>query len=70
MLNDDIRAARKRAGLTLEGLARILDVSYTTVARWERGCSTPDAETLTRLAEVLGVEYREARLVAKGNGRD
>jgi len=38
---DAIRAARERLGLTQLDLALRLDVDPATVARWERGATTP-----------------------------
>lgn len=37
MTNDDLRAYRKREGLTQQALAAILGVDKRTVKRWERG---------------------------------
>lgn len=37
----DVRALRQEAGLSQSGLARLLQVSKNTVARWERGEKTP-----------------------------
>lgn len=47
-----IRLARKRAGLTQEGLARKLCVTHRTVQNWEQGLE-PSAGNFLRLAEML-----------------
>ncbi len=36
-----VKRERKRLGLTQKGLAVKIDTTETTVARWERGESTP-----------------------------
>lgn len=45
--------ARQRRGLTLVALARAIDVTPRTIARWESGAAQPQAEALARLASVL-----------------
>lgn len=32
-----LKAFRKKHGISMEGMARELSVSYTTVSRWEKG---------------------------------
>jgi putative transcriptional regulator len=56
-----LKDLRKRAGLSQEALARILDVSGKTVSNWERGTSIasltiPQVKTL---CEALGVTLDE-----------
>jgi len=61
-----LREARKSAGLTQEALARRLDVTVTTVSRWETGAFKPKSlDELYRIADTLGV--RPSDLLA-GNG--
>jgi len=45
--------ARQRAGLTQERLAELLDVSYITIRKWERGERSPKIKKLTDIARVL-----------------
>jgi transcriptional regulator with XRE-family HTH domain len=45
--------ARRRLGLTQEGLAEKLDVDPGTVLRWEKGDCVPPAKKLERLRELL-----------------
>lgn len=52
---EDLKSARHRLRLTQEALARELDVSLTTVARYERG-----RQAIPRLVE-LAVLYLESR---------
>lgn len=47
--------ARKSAGVSQRGLAKILHVSHGAVANWESGLSTPDPDTLARIAAALRV---------------
>ena len=44
-----VRGLRTRLDLTQEQYARVLGVTWTTVSRWERGQSTPDARALAKL---------------------
>ena len=46
---------RRDFGLSQEGLARRLEVSVSTVAKWERNDSLPGARALLRLAEIFNV---------------
>lgn len=49
----EARKARRIASMS--ALARLLSVSVSTVARWEDGSITPDADALSALAGVLNV---------------
>ncbi|WP_310474120.1 LexA family transcriptional regulator [Sandarakinorhabdus sp.] len=55
----NIRAIRKRRGMTQDDLASAMGVEQTTIARWELGTRPLNTNRLTRLAEVLGVEMAE-----------
>ena len=55
MFSENLKTLRKQKGFTQEELAARLNVVRQTVSKWEKGLSVPDAELLTRLAEVLGV---------------
>ena len=55
-----VRTARKAAGLSQEGLARLADVSLNVVSRLERGgIADPHVSTLGRIADGLGVSVGE-----------
>ena len=54
-----VRAARAARGLTQDGLARELGVSFITANAWERGRAVPDDATLARLRALAGVDDRE-----------
>lgn len=49
----EAREARRIASMS--ALARLLSVNVSTVARWEDGSSTPDADALSAIAGVLNV---------------
>ncbi|TPQ47666.1 DNA-binding protein [Prosthecomicrobium hirschii] len=49
----DARAARRIASRT--ALARLISVNSSTVARWEDGSNSPDADALSLLSETLRV---------------
>ena len=56
-LGDAIRAWRQRAGLTQEGLAQALSVTFSTVSRWENGHVLPSKlawRALQQLADERG----------------
>ncbi len=55
MLGAELRDARRKKGLTLRGLASILDVSHSVLVRWEHGDRVPSAESVSTVSAVLGV---------------
>ena len=59
MLSDNIKTIRKNRGFTQEELAARLHITRQTVSKWEKGYSVPDAELLSRMAEVLEVPVAE-----------
>lgn len=50
-----IKAARERAGLTQEELARKVGCSSSTVRNWERGDTRPRSPALMAIAQATGV---------------
>lgn len=56
-LGEKIRQARREKGMTQEQLAQALFVSRQTVSNWENGRTEPDYQTLTRLSELVGLEF-------------
>lgn len=56
MLNENIKKLRKQKGFTQEELASQVHVARQTVSKWEKGISVPDADTVTKLAEVFEVD--------------
>jgi transcriptional regulator with XRE-family HTH domain len=48
-----MREKRQALGLSQEKLARLLDVSYGTIANWENGKSAPSVEHSKALSDAL-----------------
>ncbi len=67
-----LRAARERAGVTLRGLARKLDVSPSLISQIERGNVMPSVGTLYSIANELDLMlddlFREEHPAARRNG--
>ncbi len=59
MFHDNLIALRKQRGMSQEFVAERLHVVRQTVSKWERGISVPDAEMLTRIADLFGVSVSE-----------
>lgn len=55
MLSENIKTLRKQKGMSQETLAQQLNVVRQTVSKWEKGLSVPDADLLSRLAELFEV---------------
>ena len=58
-LGDKIRIARKRKGLTLEGLAEGTAMSKQQIAAWEGDLHDIRMESLERLVAALGISTVE-----------
>ena len=58
-LGERISQLRKDCGLSQLELSRQMEVSRQAVSKWESGASSPDAQNLIRLAEILDtdIEY-------------
>ena len=55
MLGENLKAVRKQRGMSQEVMAQQLNVVRQTVSKWEQGLSVPDAQMLTRIAELFEV---------------
>jgi transcriptional regulator with XRE-family HTH domain len=73
-----LRIARAKAGMTLMELEAASGVGASTISKIERGVTQPQAITLQKLADAVGVEVEEllpkviggsAHLQARGNLR-
>ncbi|MBQ1705450.1 MAG: helix-turn-helix transcriptional regulator [Clostridia bacterium] len=53
---EQLRLARKNAGLTQKQLADAVGAKHNSVSNWEKGQNQPDAETIQRLCRALKVE--------------
>ena len=58
-LGQRLRELRKRAGLTQEKLAEMLDLSYMTIRRWESEKIIPRMDEVQQLADALNVSKSE-----------
>lgn len=55
-LGDRIKKSRLNAGFKTQGqVAAKLNVIRQTISHWENGTRTPDAESLSKLADLFGV---------------
>ena len=68
MLGEEIRKARKGAGLTQEDLAFKAGVSRNYVSLLELGEKSPTVDTLMRICNAMGVKA-SVLLTAVENGR-
>ena len=53
-----IKARRKELGLTQNTLALLSQVGINTIVSIERGSKSPSFETLTKVADVLGLDVK------------
>ncbi len=54
---EQLNAVRKERHITQEQLAQELNVSRTTISRWESGKALPDIETIKHLSQVLNFNF-------------
>ena len=59
MFQENLKTLRKKKGMTQEERAARLNVVRQTISKWEKGLSVPDAELLTKLAEILEVSVSQ-----------
>lgn len=59
MIGDQIRAARKKHGLTQVELGDRIGVKGATVTRYEKGVIIPNFDILKKIADVLGINITE-----------
>lgn len=62
-----VAALRKERGMTQLDLAERMGVTDKAVSKWERDLSFPDAASLPKLAETLGVTVDELMLGGPAN---
>jgi transcriptional regulator with XRE-family HTH domain len=63
-----IRAARRRAGLTLRELARRARTSHSTLAAYEAGRTVPSVATLDRIVRAAGFDADVSLSMRVGGG--
>lgn len=54
-MKDKIKELRKAAKYSQEELAKRLNVHQTAVSQWEQGRTTPDLDTVKKLANIFNV---------------
>ena len=59
MINENIKRARKKRGVSQEEMAAELNVVRQTVSKWETGRSVPNAEMLVQIADFLNVPVNQ-----------
>lgn len=55
MFSDRLRLSRQRAGLSQRELSQIIHISQQTYSKYENNITTPNPETLSLIADALGV---------------
>jgi len=65
MLSENIKRCRKKKGLSQDKLAKLADVTHTTLIKIESGANdNPTIKTLRKIADALGVSLD--KLVGRG----
>lgn len=59
MFSENIKILRKQKGMSQETLAQQLNIVRQTISKWEKRLSVPDADMLTRIAELFEVSVSE-----------
>lgn len=54
---EELNTIRKKRHITQESLAEQLNVSRTTISRWETGAMAPDIDTVKRLSQLLDYNF-------------
>ena len=62
-VGDNIRAERKKAGLTQRELGERLGISPVGIAQWENGLRTPKIETLQKISDALNVPISKLMVI-------
>ena len=56
MFSENLKTIRKAKGYTQEELAVKLGVVRQTVSKWEKGLSVPDADILSKIADLMNTK--------------
>ncbi len=59
MAKTSIAKFREKSGYTQSELAEKLNVTRQTISSWETGRTEPDIESMTRIAEIFGIDMNE-----------
>lgn len=52
-----LKNLREKAGLSQDSLARMLDISVSTVSKWEQGRGGPNKDNLSKLVRIFQCNY-------------
>lgn len=52
-----LKSIREKAGFSQDSLARKLDISVSTVSKWEQGRGGPNKDNLSKLVRLLQCNY-------------
>lgn len=63
---ENLRSFRERTDLTQEELAHLLDTSWVSVSRWERGVAEPKPRTLERIERLQRLVERIGQALSPG----
>lgn len=58
-IGNEIRRRRETAGITQDGLARVVCLSRSAIAQYENGYKLPSLMALDRIADALGTTAAE-----------
>ena len=64
-ITENLRALRKRAGITQKDATEQLGISLPMLRRWETGETSPTGEWINAIAQLYGVEPQD--VMATGN---
>jgi len=68
-IGEQLRAVRKKMGLSQSEFARLVGVSLPTIQRYERGETSPKAELLRRVAKVCDVSFDLGDYIIEPEGK-
>lgn len=60
-----LKAARVNAGLTQDKAAKKLDISKSTLQKWEAGQYFPDARNIEKIERLYGFSYDQIIFLPK-----
>lgn len=58
-LSNNLRTARKQAGLSQTEVAQRLNITRQAISQWENGKSYPDIDNLKLLSDVYGFDFAD-----------
>lgn len=58
-IGEMISSLRKEKGMTQNDLAKQMNVTDKAVSKWERNLSCPDINSISKLAEILGITVED-----------